>query len=205
MSIRWLGPDEQPPEGVEPRRYVNRSTGYVRLRWRVGPRDYVEVFEHRWVAGAHGDASVQVHHRNGVRDDNRPENLEVVTPAAHGAEHRSIDRQCVMDLYAAGLSCVQVAAQVGADASYVFRLLVAAGVSIRPGSTYSTIDIDESLVERLHTAGVRVGRIARLLGVSQIVVQRVVDQLGLTPHRPGRPTDAEIEAAKAAIARELAA
>jgi hypothetical protein len=70
---------------VEPRKYLNRR-GYVRLRWLVGANDYVEAYEHRVVMGLPED-SVQVHHVNGVKTDNRPENLQLLTLTEHRRLH----------------------------------------------------------------------------------------------------------------------
>ncbi|MGW4484298.1 HNH endonuclease [Amycolatopsis sp. NPDC004368] len=90
VAIRQLRNDEPVPTGT-PKRYRNAS-GYVRLRWLVAPNQYVEAFEHRIAAGRPA-AHLHVHHLNGVKDDNRPENLQVVTPEDHRRIHAGIERE----------------------------------------------------------------------------------------------------------------
>lgn len=97
QSTRTLQPGEETPDG-EPKRYLN-DAGYARLRWLVGPQQYVEVYEHRLVAGL-PPAEMDVHHRNRVRDDNRPENLVVLTRSEHALLHQREDAE----KYAAALS-----------------------------------------------------------------------------------------------------
>jgi DNA-binding CsgD family transcriptional regulator len=87
MTIRALRDDEELPP-IEPHRYLN-AAGYVRLRWLVGPDKYVEAYEHRVVAGR--PIGLEVHHRNRVKTDNRPENLQSLTKAEHATLHQAED------------------------------------------------------------------------------------------------------------------
>jgi AraC-like DNA-binding protein len=152
-TIRKLRHDEPVPDG-EPKRYRN-GTGYVRLRWLVAPQTYVEEYEHRIVAGR-PHPRFDVHHLNGVKDDNRPENLRVLTRAEHAALH-GVDRESlyapyrsrsakekaeraranrekrearrgrIRELYEEGLTTTEVAAVLGLTAGTVSRELRAAG------------------------------------------------------------------------------
>jgi hypothetical protein len=89
MTIRTLQQDEPIPNAPV-RRYKNAS-GYVRLRWHVGPEEYIEEYEHRIVAGRPGP-DLQVHHLNRIRDDNRPGNLVVLTLVEHAELHAQENR-----------------------------------------------------------------------------------------------------------------
>lgn len=75
------------------------STGYVLIRVGVGHhaadvRGYA--YEHRLVAekmlGRALDPGEQVHHKDGNKQNNDPDNLEVLTLAQHRAEHRKHSR-----------------------------------------------------------------------------------------------------------------
>lgn len=124
-----LPPGTKVPEG-KPLRYVS-SHGYVRLRWRVAPYRYVEQYEHR-VRDGFVVTAEEVHHVNGDRSDNRPENLEYLTREEHHRVHKSTEwRATAVLLYSEGLSCVQVAREVRRDPSVVYRTLVSEGVSLR--------------------------------------------------------------------------
>ena len=60
---------------------TKNSDGYVRLRYRDIEGNTVSIFEHRKIMQDHLGRDLRdteyVHHKNGVRDDNRIENLEL--------------------------------------------------------------------------------------------------------------------------------
>lgn len=101
--------------------FLTTSKGYE--AWWV-PSDVVYV--HRLVAVAENglDAVVgnHVHHRNGIRWDNRPGNLEVKTPSDHHSDHnRKVegeDRREIAKMYdETDLSSYQIAEKVEHDIS----------------------------------------------------------------------------------------
>ena len=188
MTIRQLRPGESIPPG-EPKRY-RASSGYIRLRWTVAPGEQVEVYEHR-VLGDRVTTAEHVHHRNGIRDDNRPENLEQMSSDAHahrhGIERRKFDPDEAVRLYESGLSTVQVGKALGVDPATVWRCLDSLGVKCRREcAAKMSVDLDE--LRRLHAEpGMNAGRIGRVLGVSAAVVRARMSELGLAPFSPGRP------------------
>lgn len=183
--IRQLRAGEAVPM-APPRRYRS-GQGYIRLRWTVAPHQQVEVYEHRVVDGRVTTAE-HVHHRNRRRDDNRPENLAHLSAAEHAIEHAADDDRNaeIVRLYGAGISTMKIAAQFDLNNTTVRKVLLAAGLRLRKPSSYaSRLDLDR--VRELHAAGVRVRRMAVLLGAGPERINRALDQLGLPRFRTGRP------------------
>lgn len=129
-SYRQLRPDEPIPSGT-PTRHVAKN-GYVTLTWSVGGSSYVRISEHRLVAGR-PPSSLHVHHINGDKHDNRLENLRIVTPLEHKAEHRTWSLEEAKRLYESGLSYDKVAEALGTKGvGSVWLALQRAGVAARP-------------------------------------------------------------------------
>lgn len=155
--IRQLRAGQRIPEG-EPKRYRS-GHGYVRLRWRVAPLQYLEVYEHRVVDGRVTEAD-EVHHENKQRDDNRPENLEPLTRAEHRARHdaererryapyrsreamekakraelrraeRKVRAEAMASDYRDGMTTIEVGEKYGVHCSNVSRELRSVGVVLR--------------------------------------------------------------------------
>lgn len=128
-TTRWLSPGEQVPTD-EPGRYPS-SHGYVRLRWRIGAKNYVETYEHRVINGR-VTSEDHVHHVNHHRADNSPANLRPLSAVEHHAVHADVVwRAEAVRLYRTGLSTYQVSDRVGRDASTVYRALVDLGEPLR--------------------------------------------------------------------------
>ena len=152
-TIRQLRWDEEPPDG-EPRRYRN-GAGYIRLRWKVGTSRYVETLEHRFVMGM-PHPRFDVHHIDGDKTNNDPENLSVMTreehASLHGAEQereyfpyrskqakekaerarerrveRDRRRRLIRSMYEDGATTIAIADELGLHHSTVSRELRSAG------------------------------------------------------------------------------
>ncbi|MDN5687781.1 MAG: HNH endonuclease [Brachybacterium sp.] len=149
--IRTLRNDEPVPASA-PSRYLS-DAGYVRLRWWVGPDRYVEAYEHRIVMDR---PAGEVHHRNGDKTDNRPDNLVVLSKEDHAALHvqqnraagkyrgKARDREraaraaareqrwtAIAADYSAGMSTTDLGSAYGLDCSNISRGLRARGYTLR--------------------------------------------------------------------------
>ena len=181
--IKRLPQGDPIPSGT-PRRYVQKSTGYIILRWRVGPKQLVECLEHRAVMG--NPKGMHVHHKNHDRTDNRPENLEVLSPAEHGAEHRLIDPAEVRRLYESGMSYPQIAERLGCDNSVALRAGRKVGLVSRSSAEAHTVAVDDRAIAAMYVKGYGTYRIGRAFGVSSTRVLKSLRQSGVTVRGPGR-------------------
>jgi hypothetical protein len=119
----------------------NAGHGYIRLRWKVGTNQYVDAYEHRIVDGRITDAP-HVHHRNGQRHDNRPDNLAHVSELDHHAAHARFDIEDAICKFRAGASYTDLAAEYGVDRTSVLRRFQRRGLDryadrpLRPRKTH---------------------------------------------------------------------
>lgn len=152
------------------------TVGYVMLRWFVPPDTYVVVREHRLVAGLPDPKRFQVHHINGIKTDNRPENLQVVTAAEHRMLHSKFNLQEAISRYHAGESMSDIAKALDSHAGNVSRHLRKAGVVVRPtcGPTHHLARLTWEDVDAIRATRSNQKALARQYGVSVTTIQAVL-------------------------------
>lgn len=175
--IRRLRPGEPLPDKAA-RRYVNTTHGYAVLRWNMGDH-YVEALEHRAVMG---NPEGQVHHINGHKLDNWPENLSIMSASDHTRHHhpRRTDVRRAITLYRAGRSTVEIARELNTYPGNISRLLRAEGVEMRDSGCGQRVVLSppqQALLERCLAAGLPVAFIARGLGMERGPLDRYARSL----------------------------
>jgi len=126
--------------GLHHRTGCTDSNGYRRVASEAG-----QVYEHRRVAEQILRRKLlpteHVHHVNGNRSDNRPENLRILSDADHQAIHapQRIDVAEAIRLHATGATCKAIGRRLGVSGETVRTHLSRAGfdTSIRRGKQFA--------------------------------------------------------------------
>lgn len=207
-TIRTLRHGDLVPEG-EPRRYKT-GAGYVALRWKTGPDTYVEVREHRLVAGI-PPISIHVQHIDGDKSNNDPSNLRLLSSGEHTRLHmqertkrgkardreraaRRVAREAewveIARRYAAGENTTQLGQAFGLDPSNISRGLRQRGHTLRPGNSRPYTQEEIRAILALDEVGIGTERIAVLLAFDLRRVRETLRNYGRVygpGRRPARP------------------
>lgn len=174
-------PQGAPVPPGEPRKQM-ASNGYVVLYWSAVNGQAWRAYEHRVVLG--NPIGGVVHHKNGIKTDNRPENLEWLQErAAHNKLHRTFADEDAAALYESGRTTTQIAETFGAKCGgNVSRRLRAYGVQMRntAGERNRGAKLKEGdvrAIRAMRAAGVSRREVASQFGISVFTVSKVVHSL----------------------------
>jgi Mor family transcriptional regulator len=185
-TIRQLKPGEPLPPGP-PKRY-KAGHGYIRLRWKIAPRQYVETYEHR-LDGDHVTTAEHVHHKNRRRDDNRPDNLKPLSAAEHAEHHtEEYHRRAhrMAKLYEEGWSTVELSRKFRISTTCVYRRLVDVGVTMRSAEERRA-EVPPEQAAEMYMAGRSITSLARQYRMDSGRITKLIRAGGGVIRKPGRP------------------
>lgn len=178
--IKTLKMGERVPD-FPPKRYT-KSQRYVKLRWKIGKREYLEVWEHQVVDGV--VSSCITHHVDHNKHNNSEGNLKRCRDDAdHSKEHRRLDHQEICKLYVVdGMSICRIAAKLHTDDGTITKILHKYNIEMRygkgkPGNR--RIELNPQFVaQALNLNHGNVSATAKQFGVSHCVIKRIAVRLG---------------------------
>lgn len=162
------------------------------------------VLEHRrvyWDTYGPFDLILEVHHRNGDKHDNRPENLELMSTGEHAALH-AVERQkhdwdAIIAEYERGAGTNELSAKYGVNKGNISRVMRKRGVAMRPRGSGSRdvsmeqrLQMEHPLAQRaaeMYMEGTPAEDVAAATGLHVMTVLRAVRRRGLPVRAVGRP------------------
>jgi HNH endonuclease len=153
--------------------------------YRAFSFNYETLFEHRLVMEQHLGRKLlpdeDVHHKDGNRLNNSPDNLEVLDHSAHTRRHRTLtwDLERALALRANGISFHAIENMLGVTHSAVRDAFIVRGWHIPEPNWRNHLTWDIEAAQALRAKGVSFREIGRRLGVSYQSVMAVFISRGL--------------------------